>query len=140
MKIILLVGIAFMAAVMDLEYCQVKNWLITAGLLIGLAFQVSDSGAQGLLIGLAGIAVPVICLGIFFSSHLLGAGDIKLFCVIGSFIGPMKLLYCIGAAFLLGGVMAALKLLICDKKEGRISIRFAVPILFSVLLQQGGIY
>lgn len=140
MKTILLVGIALVAAVMDLVCCQVKNWLIVAGILIGLSFQVYDGGIQDLLIGLAGIAAPVVCLGIFFTLRLLGAGDIKLFCVIGSFIGPIKLLYCMGAAVLLGGVIGALKLLICDGEGKPVTIRFAVPILFSVLLQQGGLY
>ncbi len=129
-----------MAAIMDFTSGQIKNWLIGAGILIGLFFGVSEGGLQDFLFGLAGIAAPIICLGIFFILRLLGAGDIKLLCVIGSFIGPLKILYCMGAAILLGGIIGAIKLLLCKGEEDRTTIRFAIPILFSVLLQQGGFY
>ncbi len=125
---------------MDFVSSRIKNWLIGAGILVGLSFGIFGGGLQGFLTGLAGIVVPIICLGIFFALHLLGAGDIKLLCVIGSFIGPIKILYCMGTAILLGGVIGAIKLLICKGEEGRTTIRFAIPVLFSVLLQQGGFY
>lgn len=136
----MLSGIAFIAAIMDFVSFRVKNWLVAAGILLGIVVQICQGGLSGLLASLAGIVLPIICLGVFFLFHLFGAGDIKLFCAIGSFIGPEKIIYCMGAAILIGGVFGAVKLLLYDRDTEKVTIRFAIPIFLSVLLYQGGAY
>ncbi|HOO29099.1 MAG TPA: prepilin peptidase [Lachnospiraceae bacterium] len=140
MQNVVLFGFAVIAAAMDLSFRKVKNWLIMAGFLAGMFFQIHGSGIQGLTAGLLGAAVPLICLGVFFVLRLLGAGDLKLLSVIGCFMGPDKILYCIGAAILAGGAIGIVKLLFCKKKGEKTTICFAVPVLISVLLYQGGVY
>ncbi len=44
---------------------------------------------------ICGLLVPILILGILFIFRMLGAGDIKLLSVIGSMIGPTKILNCI---------------------------------------------
>lgn len=136
----MLSGIAFIAAMMDFMSFRVKNWLIAIGVFLGVTVQIYQEGMSGLLASLAGIVLPIICLGIFFLFHLFGAGDIKLLCAIGSFIGPEKIIYCMGAAILIGGAFGAVKLLLYDRDTERVTIRFAIPIFLSVLLYQGGAY
>ncbi len=139
---LILISITCIAAGMDLIHFKVKNWLIIIGALTGILLQMISSGLEGVVISMAGITVPIICLGIFFLLHLFGAGDIKLFCVIGSFLGPIKVLYCIGAAILIGGVFGAIKLVFYEKEKdaNEVKIRFAIPIFLSLLLYQGGVY
>ena len=56
---------------------------------------------------ICGLLVPILILGILFIFRMLGAGDIKLLSVIGSMIGPTKILNCISYSFLIGAVISA---------------------------------
>lgn len=135
-----LFGVSFLAALMDFISFQVKNWLIVVGTISGLVFCTYQEGMGGFITSLAGAVLPLLCLWVFFLAHLLGAGDIKLLCAIGSFLGPEKILYCMGAAILIGGLFSAARLLLYDREERKNTIRFAIPIFLSVVLYQGGFY
>ena len=94
--------IAAAAAYMDLRYAKVKNALIIAGFAAGLVLRLIFAGAwtknyagtltflfrpefslNVFLEGLAGAAVPFVILYFFYHLRLIGAGDVKLFCVAG---------------------------------------------------------
>lgn len=116
---------------------------------------------------LGGFAIPVIVLYVFFVIRVLGAGDIKLLCVVGTFMGIHGAIGCIVLSFILGAVYSAFALIlrrnlrsrlqyfaayftsVINNKEityyqdGSISkeatIHFSIPILGSVLLYMGGV-
>lgn len=87
---------------MDLRTQKISNRLIVLGLGLGLFFQIKEYGVMGVLYFLANISFPVIVFYLLFLMHALGAGDIKLFSVIGVFLNFNGLCRCIFLAFLFG--------------------------------------
>lgn len=104
--------ILLLAAVfMDIRGSKIKNELISIGLLSALICRWLDWNRTSYLSGLLGILLPVISLFWLFLFHMLGAGDIKLFCLIGSFVGGDGILFCMTAAFLAGGTLALYRMI-----------------------------
>ncbi|TGY96084.1 prepilin peptidase [Petralouisia muris] len=71
------------AAVMDIRRGKISNRLILCGLAAGLFFQFADAGWKGAGVFLRNVSIPVILCYLLFLIRALGAGDIKLFSVIG---------------------------------------------------------
>ena len=82
------VVISAMAVWMDLKDASVDNGWILFSFMIGFLIQITENGPKGGVIFLAGVAVPVLLLGILFIFHMIGAGDIKLLCALGGIMGP----------------------------------------------------
>ena len=122
---------------------------------------------QTLLWILPGMAVPLLLLFPFFYFRMLGAADIKLLAVLGSFLGRKAILYCIFYTFLCAAVLSLLIFLIDGGIQIRIrylagwlkdyletgkrrpylrpglreeSLHMTVPMLMAVLLRAGGWY
>ena len=100
----LLSGIVLVAAWDDLRSGRISNQLIVAGLLAGFLCQVVQYKAAGIVLFLGGSLLPLLLLGVLFYFRMLGAGDIKLFCVVGGFLGAMDLLKCMLVAVVFGAV------------------------------------
>lgn len=94
----------------DLKSYKISNLLIIIGILIGFAFQIYELGRKGIIFSLSGSFLPILLLFILFLFKVLGAGDIKLFSVVGSFYGASFVFQTIIIAFLLGGVMSVIHL------------------------------
>lgn len=105
-QIISLVCIVMTAVLADLKTGRIPNGIIATGLLWGGAYQLVSGGFFGALIFLGGVLLPLILFGIFYYFRMIGAGDIKLFCVTGGFLGPAACFSCITAAVLFGGVIS----------------------------------
>lgn len=161
----LLSGIVLAATWGDLRSGRISNQLIVTGLFAGLFCQVAQYKAAGIVLFLGGSLLPLLLLGLLFYFRMLGAGDIKLFCVIGGFLGAMALLRCMIWAAVFGAVWSVWTLwkrhlwserigyfmrytaayakerrwksyLDGVEKTGRIC--FSLPILASVLCYMGG--
>lgn len=104
-------GLLLIAIAMDIKAMRISNRLILVGL--GLAFicRFLSEGILGVGIALFQISFPVILLYLLFLAGILGAGDIKLFSLIGGFVNFKVLFWCIVYAFLTGAGMSLLKLL-----------------------------
>ncbi len=99
------------AVVMDISSGKISNRLIFFGLVIGSFIQIIESGWIGIVVFLINISIPIILCYLLFLMRALGAGDIKLFSVIGSIWG-MKVLFCtIVVSFLIAAGMSFIKLL-----------------------------
>lgn len=85
---------------------MISNRLIAAGLATGFMIQVAKYQVWGIYYYLRNISVPVILLYLLFQMRVLGAGDIKLFSMIGSIVTIQELCRCIVFAFAAGGLMA----------------------------------
>lgn len=105
---ILIACFLFLAMLYDLLTYKVSNKLILAGLIFGLLFQVSKYQAWGVLYFLAGALVPILLLFLLFLGNVLGAGDIKLFSVIGGALGVVLGVRCIWYSFVAGAILAVL--------------------------------
>lgn len=106
--------ILIIAVVQDFRRMKVSNRLILVGLALGSVFQVIQNGPIAIVRILPNIIFPVIVLYLLFLMRCLGAGDIKLFSVIGVFINFKELVACIEAAFVIGAAFALVKML-CRK-------------------------
>lgn len=159
--------VAGIAMVMDLRWMRVENGWILCSLVSGLLFQLCSNGIAGLFHFLAGVTFPAVILGGLFVFRMLGAGDIKLFCALGGFMGVKTVGKCMIASFFLGGGISFLILIFYGDFHQRIryfvnyfqelfrtgkirpyykaemaleNFHFTVPVFMSVLLHMGGVY
>lgn len=99
------------AVITDMRTGRISNRLICLGIMTGFFVQIWESGYRGLLVSVLQIFFPVILLFLLFQIRALGAGDIKLFSVIGSIWNLKVLCYCIVFSFVTGAVISLIKLL-----------------------------
>ncbi len=109
-QIALLLTILGMAIVMDIRWRRIPNWLTGPAILLGIGMQTFMNHLDGFLFSLEGMAIGLGLLLILYVLGWIGAGDVKLYAAVGSFLGPFQT---ISAAFLIafaGGLMAILVL------------------------------
>lgn len=111
MKIVLTALFLTIAVWMDIRTCRISNRLIVSGLIMGLLIQIMEAGLKGIGIFAVNISIPVILLYLLFLMRALGAGDIKLFSVIGSIWNLEMLMLVVCASFLTAAVMSLWQLL-----------------------------
>ena len=107
MRILFMLTIGGAAVFCDLYERRIPNPLITAGFLLGSAWQWSMKGPPGILYFLAGAALPLMLLGPLHFFKMLGAGDIKLSMVAGGFLGPWTGMKCVAFSFLIAAGISA---------------------------------
>lgn len=162
------VTVAAVAVVMDLRTAKVDNGWLVFSLCVGFAARCIQRDGMGFLTMGMGILTPVLWLGLLFWFHMLGAGDIKLFCVLGSVMGPGSIGKCILCAMFLGaGISLAIlissgcfsqrflyfiqyvqEFAVSGKRkpysgmdmQSPESFHFTVPVFLSVVLYAGGVY
>lgn len=98
--------LAGLAVLFDLRNGKIPNCIIVTGLGCGAAYQVLNSGPAGILLYSGGILLPVLIFGLFYYFRMIGAGDIKLICMLGGFLGPAECFTCIAASIFIGGVIS----------------------------------
>ena len=103
-SVLTLYAILIVAVVQDITSMRISNRLIIMGLFLSMAFGI-------VLGGMPRIIQVLIMLYLFYLIGVLGAGDIKLFSVIGGFTNLKILTDCVLAAFVAGAVIAVLKML-----------------------------
>lgn len=167
MQCVFLLPLVIAAVVMDVRFGRIPNWLIVAGLGIGWCIQLAQHGACGCFLFLGGAGVPVVvCFGLFYF-RMIGAGDIKLFAVIGGTTGVVNVITCMFVSVFAGGALAVVLMVrrrevlerlqyfhnYCmeywmtgewkpyineETKSGR--MYFSIPIMIGVLCYAGGLY
>jgi prepilin peptidase CpaA len=108
----ILLGILIaVAAGFDIRFRKIPNWLVLAGIVVGLAWNVSSTGWSGLGRGAAGLGLG---FGLYFPLYLLrarGAGDVKLLAAVGAVTGPGNCFWVFLLTAVLGGLIALIFLL-----------------------------
>lgn len=105
-QILSLVCIVMLAVLADLKDGRIPNGIIAVGLLWGGAYQIMSKGAVGGMIFLGGAAFPLILFGALYYFRMIGAGDVKILCVTGGFLGPEACFSCMTGAVLFGGAIS----------------------------------
>lgn len=163
----ILISIVSIAACMDLIREKIDNRFLAVCWVLAAGYQAGSAGFKGIGIFLAGSIIPILVLYILFRFRMLGAGDIKLFSVIGGIVGPVVILKCIVLSFLFGAVLSLAFVLVCGNLVERLlyfanyinhvmamkkampyylpgkrveNIHFTIPILMAVLIHIGGFY
>ena len=104
----LLAVLAGLAAVWDVRFRRIPNWLCFFGLAAGILWNGLAPEGAGWRHGLAGLAAG---LGLYLPLYVLrarGAGDVKLLAAAGAVAGPMDCLRLFVLASLAGGVLGLL--------------------------------
>ncbi len=99
------------AAAADIQSLRISNRLIVSGLFLGCSFQVLELGMKGIGVFLINVSIPVILFYLLFLIRALGAGDIKLFSMIGGIWDLRMLCITIAVSFLVAAVMSFCKIL-----------------------------
>lgn len=164
----ILISVLVIAAFVDILSYRIPNLWIGIGMAAGFVLKADEGGFPLLIQTLLQL---VIIFAVFYPFYLikgLGAGDIKLFMMLGCYIRGASYIHCLLAAMLLAGVWAVLKMLWQQESRQRLSylgryckkaamtgvldeyeidkgnrksvIRLSVPVLCSVLLWYGGFY
>ena len=134
-----LLGLLCFAVYTDMTRTRISNRLIVSGLILALIFRIAEEGGSGALVYMMNISIPVIFLYVLFQLHVLGAGDIKLFSMIGAFISTQELVWVVAASFIIGAVLGLLKLVYkyffqkeCDGKLTKIHFSPAIIIAYLI--------
>ena len=107
---------------MDVRMGRISNRLIIPGLLTGFIRNLAESGWRGSIYFLIQISVPVLIFFLLFLMHALGAGDIKLFSVIGGICGFQILFITVAASFAVAACMSMWKMLYHHSLISRLSV------------------
>lgn len=103
-----LICLLSVASWFDIRFRRIPNQLIVLGILIGILINALGSTPGRFSFGLYGFMVG---FGIMLVPHLfgwLGAGDVKLFAVVGLFLGPDNTLDAAIYTAMCGGLLAML--------------------------------
>jgi len=111
-KMLLLSTLIITSVIMDLRSYKVKNELCASFIILGIICNTFLTRPSNLSLYFAGLVVPFIILLPLYALNMLGAGDIKLFCAIGAFVGIGSILQCIAYSFLSGLVVALIVMMI----------------------------
>ena len=103
--------LVLIAVGMDVRNMRISNRLILVGLGIAFIQRLYCEGIWGVFTGMFLITFPVVLLYLLFLAGALGAGDIKLFSLIGGFVNFKELMWCIVYAFLFAAVFSLVKML-----------------------------
>jgi prepilin peptidase CpaA len=124
---ILLGVLVAVAAYYDIRYRRIPNWLVLAGLIVGIvwnAFAGAFSGTalsggiwSGLLRAGEGLGLGFALLFPFYLIRALGAGDVKLMAAIGAIAGPGNCFWVFIFTGIIGGV-AGLILAVARNRVG----------------------
>ena len=128
---------------MDVREQRISNRLIVLGLFTGLLLRTWGDGSAGIICFLVNISIPVILLFLLFQLRALGAGDIKLFSVVGGFLETEQLfrvlILSFFAAALLGlGKMLYFKWSGTKSAEEKTLIHFSIAILMGYIVTVWG--
>lgn len=118
----------FLSALADLKTDRIPNGFILIG--IGAGVLCSILSGQSLSAVVPSVFLAFLLLYPLYQIGALGAGDVKLFVMIGCFYTAREMLYILAGAFVIGAVFSACKLI--AERNGRESFRYFFSYLHEV--------
>jgi prepilin peptidase CpaA len=106
LQVVLLVLLLLLATAVDLRERRIPNWLVAWGIIIALAFHVFAYEGKGAVFALSGLGVGMAMLFPMYALRVMGAGDVKLMGMIGTFLGGASVLGAVLASMVAGGILA----------------------------------
>ena len=102
-----LLALVLGAAVYDVRYRRIPNWLTVTGVAIGLALNTFlYPTLPGLLLSLKGLGVGFGVYFVLYAVHAMGAGDVKLMAAVGALVGWQNWFAIFLITAIIGGLMA----------------------------------
>lgn len=123
MKIlIVLILLLFFAAAWDFYRGKIPNILIVTGGCYGL---IRLFLYQDIMVHIPGIVFPIAVLFPIYKIGVIGAGDIKLFSLLGFYFTFMETIFCIFTAFVIGAVISVISFIRYDNFVERMTYLFS---------------
>jgi prepilin peptidase CpaA len=94
------------AAIFDLKFRRVPNWLTGSGLVLGVGVNVVQLRTAGLWLSLEGAGLALLIYLPLYLLRGMGAGDVKLMTAVGAMAGPKAWLGIFVLTAFIGGVGA----------------------------------
>lgn len=116
----------FLSALSDLKTNRIPNGFILLGILSGILCSIL--AGRNLLTIPASVLLAFLLLYPLFQIGVLGAGDVKLFVMIGCFYGVRDLAYIMAGAFVIGAAFSLGKLI--TEKNARERFRYFFAYLY----------
>lgn len=117
LELVLLIALVLAAALFDLLSRRIPNWLIGIGLVISLLYQTVSGFGTGFPSWAAGFAVGFTLFLPMYMLRAMGAGDVKLMAMVGSFLGGLAAFQTVLATLVAGGVLALLYALLSGRSK-----------------------
>ena len=133
LRFLVLTLVVVVAAVTDLRWRRIPNWITVSGAALGLVLHLVQGGLSGALLSLAGAALGFAIFIAFYVAGGMGAGDVKLFSAVGALTGPSAMVIIFVFTGLLGGV-AAVGAAIWHKRVRQTFIPYGAVIAAGTLL------
>jgi len=106
---ILLLLLVAAAAIFDIRYRRIPNWLTASGVVLGVALNsIIGRPEAGWAFSLEGLTFGFVVYFVLYALHAMGAGDVKLMAAIGAFTGPVNWFGIFAVSAIIGGVMGLL--------------------------------
>lgn len=115
-----LVSALLMASIEDMRKCRIPNWCIAIGMAMGLIMTFVSCGV--LETGKALVQMTIIFFA-FYPFYLLGglgAGDCKLFMMLGCYFSDRELLNCLFISLIIAGAVSIGKIIFYKESRERI--------------------
>jgi prepilin peptidase CpaA len=105
--LMVLLALLIGAAVYDIRYRRIPNWLTLAGVLLGFAINFGIGPPEGgVLFALQGFALAFGLYMFLYVLRAMGAGDVKLMAAVGALVGWERWFGIFLVTAIVGGVMA----------------------------------
>ena len=103
---VVLIAVLLVAAIYDLRFRRIPNWLNLSGVILGVAVNTLLFARNGFLAAVLGITFSLLVYVPLYLIRGMGAGDVKLMAAVGAIAGPWNWLGIFVATALLGGLVA----------------------------------
>jgi prepilin peptidase CpaA len=115
-----LFALLIVASVCDYRTYKIPNWLTVSGMAFGLIYSIAAPAAlhTGFLWALSGLLLGFLIMLPLYALKAMGAGDVKLMAMVGSFLGAADTFHAVIFTFIVGGI-AALIFALFNKALGR---------------------
>lgn len=125
----ILLLLLLLSALADLKTDRIPNGFVLLGTVIGISGSIlSGRGLPGIL---ASVFLAFLLMYPLYMIGALGAGDVKLFLMIGSFRAAGEFLVILVGAFVIGAGFSVIKLV--TEKNGRERFRYFFTYLYDIL-------
>ena len=107
----LLLIVVLAAAVYDVRFRRIPNWISVGGIALGVLSNSLRHGIPGLLFAIGGFGLGFGLYFVLYLIHAMGAGDVKLMGAIGALVGWKNWIAIFVIAAIVGGIMAMIVIL-----------------------------